>query len=66
MSGFPQNPNTWAPYLRALTVALEQWVMEVKEPPASSYPTIASGTLVSPAREATGWPEIPGIPYTGK
>ena len=66
MSGFPQNPNTWAPYLRALTVALEQWVTEGKEPPASSYPTIASGTLVSPAIETTGWPEIPGIPYTGK
>jgi hypothetical protein len=40
--------------------------MEGKEPPASSYPTIASGTLVSPARESTGWPEIPGITYTGK
>ena len=66
MSGFPQNPNTYAPYLRALIVALEQWVMAGKEPPASSYPTIASGTLVPSAREATGWPEIPGIPYTGK
>jgi len=66
MSGLPQNPNTYAPYLRALIVALEQWITEGKEPPASSYPTIASGTLVSPAREASGWPEIPGIPYTGK
>lgn len=66
MSGFPQNPNTYAPYLRALIVAMEQWITEGKEPPASSYPTIESGTLVSPAKEATGWPEIPGIPYTGK
>ena len=66
MSGFPQNPNTYARYLRALIVALELWVMKGTEPPASSYPAIASGTLVLPVKEATGWPEIPGIPYNGK
>jgi len=66
MSGFPQNLNSYAPYHRALMVALELWVMEGTEPPASSYPTITSGTLVSPVKEATGWPGIPGIPYTGR
>ena len=30
------------------------------------YPTIASGTLVSPDKSAIGWPDIPGIPYNGR
>jgi len=66
MSGFPQNSNPYAPYHRALLVALERWVMEGTEPPASSYPTIVSGTLVAPGKTATGWPDIPGIPYNGR
>lgn len=66
MSGFPQNSNPYEPYHRALVVALEKWVMEGTEPPASSYPMIASGTLVKPDKAATGWPDIPGIPYNGK
>jgi hypothetical protein len=66
MSGFPQNSNPYAPYHRALMVALERWVIEGTEPPASLYPAIASGTLARPDKEATGWPEIPGIPYNGK
>lgn len=66
ISGFPQNSNPYAPYHRALMVALERWVMEDVEPPASSYPTIASGTLSRPDKASTGWPDIPGIPYNGK
>jgi hypothetical protein len=66
MSGFPQNSNSYAPYHRALMVALELWVMEGKEPPVSSYPTITAGTLVLPVKEATGWPGIPGIAYNGR
>ena len=66
MSGFRTNPNSFAPYHRALLVALEKWVLEGIEPPASAYPTIASGTLVLPDRESTGWPDIPGIPYNGR
>lgn len=65
VSGFRQNGNSYQPYLRALLVALEKWILENKEPPASAYPTIASGTLVRPGRESTGWPDIPGVPYTG-
>lgn len=65
MSGFRQNGNSYQPYLRALLVALERWVLEGIEPPASAYPTIAEGTLVPPERESTGWPDIPGVPYSG-
>ncbi|MFL5568374.1 MAG: alpha/beta hydrolase domain-containing protein [Gemmatimonadaceae bacterium] len=35
--------------LRALMAALTEWVTKGKEPPPSTYPTLASGNLVSPA-----------------
>jgi hypothetical protein len=66
MSGFSQNNNSYYPYLRALIIAMEKWIMEGKEPPTSNYPKLASRTLVAPDKEAVGWPEIPGIPYNGK
>jgi hypothetical protein len=66
MSGFAQNNNSYEPYLRALLVALERWVLEEKDPPASSYPTLASKTLTTPDKIGIGWPDIPGVPYTGK
>jgi hypothetical protein len=65
MSGFMQNTNSYIPYLRALLVALEKWVLEGKEPPQSYYPTIASKTLTATDKEIIGWPEIPGVPYNG-
>ena len=66
ISGFSMNYNSYVPYHRALIVALEKWVLEGKEPPASSYPTIASKTLTTPDKIGTGWPDIPGVPYSGK
>jgi hypothetical protein len=61
-----RNPNNWAPYLRALVVALEQWVLEGTEPPASQIPTLGDGTLVTPDAASIGWPDIPGVKYTGR
>jgi hypothetical protein len=66
MSGFSQNYNSYAPYHRALIIALEMWITEGKDPPAACYPTIASGNLVSPDKSVIGWPDIPGVPYNGK
>ncbi|NSW93586.1 MAG: hypothetical protein HPY62_02625, partial [Bacteroidales bacterium] len=65
MSGFRQNGNSYQPYLRALLVALERWILEGTEPPPSSYPKIAEGTLVTPDKASIGWPDIPGVPYSG-
>jgi hypothetical protein len=53
--------------LRALLVALVEWVKDGRTPPPSMYPTIAGGTLVRPA--ALRRPAIPGValavaPYT--
>ena len=64
------NPN---PGLRALFVALEQWVEQGVRPPNSEVPgpgtrvystRVGDGVGVIP-REALGFPDIPGVNYTG-
>jgi hypothetical protein len=60
------NPNDWTPNLRALLVALEQWVLENREPSPSQIPTLAEGTLVTSDAASIGWPSIPGVNYTGR
>ena len=52
----PHNPN---PALRALLVALDEWVSEGKAPPASQTPRIDDGTLATPAQ--LRFPAIPGL-----
>jgi hypothetical protein len=66
LTGFTTNGNSYYPYLRALVIALEQWVMQNKQPPASIYPQIASNTLVKPDKQTLGWPAIPGVPFNGR
>jgi Alpha/beta hydrolase domain len=41
----PRNPHNPAPALRALIVALDQWVTRGTPPPASRVPTLRQGTL---------------------
>jgi hypothetical protein len=52
------NPLVYTPVVRALFRALDQWIADGVEPPASRYPTLADGTLVT--ADATDWPDIPG------
>ncbi|MBX3500225.1 MAG: hypothetical protein KF889_12330 [Alphaproteobacteria bacterium] len=54
----PRNPHNPMPAVRALLVALDEWVVSGKLPPPSRAPTLAAGTLVAP--DATGFPAIPG------
>jgi hypothetical protein len=42
----PRNPHSATPALRALFVALEEWVTKDIAPPPSRVPTIAAGTAV--------------------
>lgn len=61
-----QNPISPGPALRALLAALTEWVVLGKEPPPSRVPRLSDGTLVpSLPRTAVGFPEIPGVNYTG-
>ncbi len=53
----PRNPHNPMPAVRALLVALDDWVVSGKAPPPSRLPTLAAGTLVEP--DKTGFPAIP-------
>jgi hypothetical protein len=62
----PGNPIVPNAGLRALLVALDEWVTENRTPPTSRVPRRADGTLVpSLPQEAIGFPTIPGVTYNG-
>jgi hypothetical protein len=65
VSGFATNDNSYATNLRALVIALENWTLNDKQPPASDYPRIDNNTLVRPDKKTIGWTDIPGVPYNG-
>jgi hypothetical protein len=53
------NPNPVQFFWRALITDMDQWVKDGTEPPPSTYPKIADGTLAS----LSNWnfPKIPGV-----
>lgn len=53
------NPNPYTYGMRALLVAMNAWVKDGKEPPASQYPRVAEDKLVAPG--AVQFPKIPGV-----
>jgi len=53
------NVNSYTYNIRALLMALLNWVSKDIEPPPSSYSTLAGGTLVPPDKLA--FPAIPGV-----
>jgi Alpha/beta hydrolase domain len=57
------NPLPAGDVLRALMVALDQWVTLEIVPPPSRYPTVKDGVLVPP--KSAGFPNIPGVPFAG-
>jgi hypothetical protein len=68
-----RNTTNPAPALRALFVALDEWVREGRRPPKSQIPEedervystpFANGVGFIP-QKALGWPNIPGVNYSG-
>jgi len=58
----PRNPLNDRPYvMRALLVALDQWISADTQPPDSRYPRIADGTLVDLETFRRRFPKIPGL-----
>jgi hypothetical protein len=53
------NPLNRASVMRALLVALDEWVALGKLPPESRYPKIIDRTLVPPT--SSRWPSIPNV-----
>jgi hypothetical protein len=71
-----QNPTNGEPTLRALFMALDAWVTKDIAPPESQVPRQSKKTAVialpQPGSQtgivpqaALGWPNIPGVTYTG-
>jgi hypothetical protein len=54
------NPTPHTIVLRAFVLALDRWVRDGVEPPASKYPRLSDGTLTPVA--ALKWPPLVGIP----
>ena len=54
----PRNPHSPTPALRALLIALDEWV-DGKLPPASRVPSLREGTLVAP--DEVRFPTVPGM-----
>jgi len=57
------NPLPAGDVLRALVVALDQWVTKGILPPPSQYPSVNVRALVAPKRNRIGFPNIPGIKF---
>jgi hypothetical protein len=53
------NPNPYTYSMRALLVAMDSWVRDNKQPPASQYPRVSEDKLVSAG--AIQFPKIPGV-----
>ncbi|MBN4059850.1 hypothetical protein JYT80_00765, partial [bacterium AH-315-I11] len=53
------NPLNYWWHMRALLVALTDWVTDDVEPPASAHPRLGDNTLVRP--EQVNFPDIPGV-----
>ncbi len=57
------NPAPHAETMRALLVALDDWIQDGSLPPDSQYPRLDDGTLVMPDRTTTQFPRIPNVAY---
>jgi hypothetical protein len=66
MLKYPSNTTHNGAVARALLVALDEWVTNGTPPPESRIPTVTDGTLVPPDRDSVGFPQIPGINFTGE
>jgi hypothetical protein len=59
-----QNALSYAPYARALLVALDRWVTEGVAPPPTTFPNLKSHTLLPIAKVQASYPAIPGAPFS--
>ena len=55
--------NGWAPTLRALLVALDDWADRGVLPPGNNYPLVQEKTLVSLDEARSAFPKIPGMRF---
>jgi hypothetical protein len=63
---YPTNPLNAGPSVRALLVALDEWISNGTLPPGSRYPDRAGATLVPAAIDEVGFPRIAGFAYPSR
>ncbi|HEU0096596.1 MAG TPA: alpha/beta hydrolase domain-containing protein, partial [Rhizomicrobium sp.] len=56
------NPAPTSDTNQAVFAALVDWVTKGAEPPASNYPSLAAGSLITPEAYDKAFPHIPGVP----
>ena len=59
------NPLHTGVFVRALLVAMDQWITKGIQPPPSRFPIVTNGTLVGSDQTSTGFPSIPEVTYSG-
>ena len=59
----PGNPLGYSSYMRALLIALTEWVDKGVPPPPSRFPSRAAGTLVTREQAEAQFPQIPGVDF---
>ncbi len=59
------DPLDPAPVERALWTDLDEWSTRGVPPPDSEVPTLHGHTLALPTRSSVGFPNIPGVTFTG-
>lgn len=60
------NPAFRGPVMRALLVALHDWVYAGTLPPKSQIPTRKEATLVTAEESVKSFPKIPGVTHVGR
>ena len=59
----PGNPLGYSSYMRALLIALTEWVEKGIAPPDSRFPSRADGTLVTREEAEAAFPHLPGVTF---
>ena len=59
------DPLDPAPVERGLWTDLDEWSIRGVPPPDSQVPTLRGHTLALPTQSSVGFPQIPGVMYTG-
>jgi hypothetical protein len=59
----PGNPLGYSSWMRALLIALTEWVERGTPPPASQFPSRAAGSLATREAVEQEFPKIPGVRF---
>ena len=62
-SQLPGNPLGYSSWMRALLIALTEWVEKGTAPPASRFPSRAEGSLVTREAAERAFPRIEGVNF---